>query len=192
MSCGHDNFDSSDNCVCSTLLAVAEAQDRVEDDCISGCRQAIDELNGRTKIKGFDTIPVLLTIKGRPFFAVGAVRNRNYPSDRLFDVEKSFLFRVSEVDGDTCCATLELLETRGSRGHKNHSDDSDDSSSSSSSSSSRKSAFNSQVNRSKTDDFEAFLDDLEDAKKIIRTGVCVTVDLKQFSSVSCLPPVNTN
>lgn len=189
MSCGHDNFNSSDNCVCSTLLAVAEAQDRVEDDCISGCRQAIDELHGRTKIKGFDTIPVLLTIKGRPFFAVGAVRKRNFQSDRLFDVEKSFLFRVSEVDGDTCCATLELLETRGSHGYKNHSsDDSDDSSSSSS----RKTAFNSQANRSKTDDFEAFLDDLEDARKIIRTGVCVTVDLKQFSSVSCLPPVNTN
>ncbi|MGN1401540.1 MAG: CotY/CotZ family spore coat protein [Bacillus sp. (in: firmicutes)] len=175
MSCGHDNL--TDDCVLSTLLSVAEAQERVEDDCRTGCQQAIDELNGRQKIKGFDTIPVLLTCNCNPFSGVGA--HRSYSGERMFHLIRSFLFRVSEVDEGTGCAILELLKPVSFHGHDFEE-------------SSREEEREHHHEECFTSPFDEFLDKLNDAKKIIRTGICITVDLTNFTSVTCLPPINTN
>lgn len=177
MSCGHDNF--TNDCVASTLQTVAEAQERVEEDCRSGCRQAIDELKGHVKNRGFDTIPVLLTCGCNPFSAAGAVRSHS--EDRLFKVVKSFLFRVSEVSESTGCATLELLKVIPD--HTLFDEMGGD----------LESRHPQPPTKNCCDsDFDEFLsDELKHAKKIVRTGICVTVDLKRFTSVCCLPPVHT-
>lgn len=175
MSCGHDNF--SNDCVSSTLKSVAEAQERVEDDCRSGCQQAIDELNGRIKLRGFDTIPVFLTCNCQPFSGVGAHRSRS--DNKLFNLIRSFLFRVSDVDEETGCATLELLKpVRHDHDHDDFSDGEREKHDH------HKECFDTA--------FDEFLHELSKAKKVVRTGICVTVDLANFTSVSCLPPINTN
>ncbi len=178
MSCGHD--DLTNDCVCSTLRSVAEAQERVEDDCRSGCQQAIDELKGRLKNRGFDTIPVLLTCNCSPFSAVGA--NRSNSGTRMFNLVRSFLFRVSEVDCDTGCATLELLKPVWH--YDRHESSSEETGGEESSGNHR------ECNKDTA--FDEFLEHLDKAKKIVRTGICITVDLDKFTSVTCLPPINTN
>ncbi|WP_019240531.1 MULTISPECIES: CotY/CotZ family spore coat protein [Bacillus] len=175
MSCGHDNF--TNDCVSSTLQSVAEAQERIEEDCRSGCRQAIEELNGQIRNRGFDTIPVLLTCGCNPFSAAGCIRSRQ--EDRLFKVVKSFLFRVSEVSSETGCATLELLKVIPDHTSFEDFDGTLESN-------------QAQSTSQCESEFDEFLaDELQRAKKIVRTGICVTVDLKAFTSVTCLPPIHT-
>jgi len=181
MSCGNDIY--SEDCVCSTLAAIAEAQEKIEDDCQTGCRRSIEELKGFVKPKGFDTIPVLLTIDGRPFSAVGATRSHSRGEN--FNIFKSFLFRVSDVSSGTCCATLELLKPVKGH-HWNESSSSSHKHESSSSSSSSKHDYSNCM------DFCDFLDLIENSDKIVRTGICVTVDLNDFTSVSCFPAIDTN
>ena len=179
MSCGNDLY--SEDCVCSTLLAIAEAQEKIEEDCQTGCRRSIDELKGCVKPKGYDTIPILLTIEGRPFSAVGATRSKS--KDHNFNIYQSFLFRVSDVSRGTCCATLELLKPV--KGHHCY-----ESSSSSQNHESSSSSF--KHGHSDCTDFCDFLDLIENSDKIVRTGICVTVDLNDFTSVSCFPAVHTD
>lgn len=175
MICGHDRNDNHDNfsgdsdCIVSTLLSVAEAQEKVEDDCRSGCQQAIDELKGRSKARNFDTIPVLLTCNCSPFSAAGALRSKN--GEDLFKVISSFLFRVNDVDEETGCAALELLLPVTNHEGKEE-------------------EFKKNRGRHESA-FGQFLEDLDNAKKVVRTGICVTVDLDNITSVSCLPPIHT-
>lgn len=195
MSCGSDKF--SNDCVCSTLLAIADAQDKIEHDHHIGCRKSIEELKGHIKSRGFDTIPVLLTVCDTPFSAVGASRHSSH--ERHFNIFKSFLFRVHEVSENTCCATLELLDPvrkfspcdeSSSSSSSSSSSCSDHHESSSSSSSSSSSHFD--FDRDRRSEFNEFLRKLENSRKIVRTGIFVTVDLKDFTSVSCLPAVFTH
>ncbi|WP_050614348.1 CotY/CotZ family spore coat protein [Bacillus testis] len=172
MSCGHDKF--TNDCVCSTLLSVAEAQEKVEDECRTGCQQAIDELNGRVKIRGFDTIPVLITCNCQPFSGVGALRS-GY-GEKMFNVIRSFLFRVNEVDENTCCATLELLKPVVGYHDDYEREDSAD---------------HEYEDQYYPTAFDEFLAALNDSKKIVRTGICITLDLKAATSVTCLPPIHT-
>lgn len=165
----HDNFSGDSDCIVSTLLSVAEAQEKVEDDCRSGCQQAIDELKGRSKARNFDTIPVLLTCNCSPFSAAGALRSKN--GEDLFKVISSFLFRVNDVDEETGCAALELLLPVTNHEGKEE-------------------EFKKNRGRHESA-FGQFLEDLDNAKKIVRTGICVTVDLDNITSVSCLPPIHT-
>lgn len=109
MSCG-SNFETS-SCICDTLLAIAEAQDLVnpeEEILAKGCERAINELNNAQQFGGFryNTIPILLTVfnTGELFVGHGATRKKK----NCCFVE-SKIFRIDNVDSDTCCATLELL-----------------------------------------------------------------------------------
>jgi hypothetical protein len=181
MGCGHDR--STKECVCDALRAVAEAQDRVDRDCDSSCNRAVRELTGRENRDNFDTIPLLLTCNCKPFEGVGARRSR-FGND-LFNVERSFLFRVNEVDKN-CCATLELLEPI------DFSQDSFGDESSDSSDSRDFSEFHKHGKNDDKSDFDKFLKKLDKARRIRRTGVCITVDLNAFTSVSCLSPVKTH
>ncbi|WP_042349468.1 CotY/CotZ family spore coat protein [Bacillus massiliigorillae] len=178
MSCGHNEF--SNDCVCSTLISVAEAQERIEEDCRTGCMQSIDELKGRLKMRNFDTIPVLLSCNCNPFSAAGAVRS--HCGEKMFNVVRSFLFRVNFVDEDTCCATLELLKPV--KFHRHHDE-------------SHEMSHNDSSSHHDNSDccetaYDEFLEALNCAKKIVRTGICVTVDLKAMTAATCLPPIHTN
>ncbi|WP_374722666.1 CotY/CotZ family spore coat protein [Peribacillus tepidiphilus] len=182
MGCGHDK---TKECVCDALRAVAEAQDRVDRDCDSSCNRAVKELVGRENRDNFDTIPLLLTCNCKPFEGVGA--RRSIFGKDLFNVERSFLFRVNKVDKN-CCATLELLEPidffHDSNSYGDESLESSDSS--------EFNEFHKQGKKDHQSDFEKFLKKLDNAKKIKRTGICITCDLNAFTSVSCLPPVETH
>lgn len=96
------------NCVCDTLLSIVEAQDQVENDCQYSCNTAIQELVEGTNSR-YNTIPVILTCKGdcEPFVGHGVQR---VSSGTTFDLLHSIVFRVNDVDPETCCATLELLQ----------------------------------------------------------------------------------
>ncbi|MGG5253249.1 CotY/CotZ family spore coat protein [Neobacillus sp. SM06] len=106
MSCGTEFYTS--NCVCDTLLAIVEAQDRVDNGCSTSCNRAIQELVGGVTTGGTNTIPVILTCKDTclPYIGFGALR---VPLTATFTFPISTIFRVVEVDPETCCATLELL-----------------------------------------------------------------------------------
>lgn len=185
MICGNNNSSNYEsvnggNCIVSTLMSVAEAQEIVEEDCRSGCQQAIDELKGRLKARNFDTIPVLLTnIGGAPFSGVGALRSKC--KDNLFNITRSFLFRVNDVDEETGCAALELLKPvsfaydteEGTTGTVAEAG----------------AEGRSRVRHDSA--YDEFLEELSHAKKIVRTGICITVDLADISAVNCLPPIHT-
>lgn len=96
------------NCVCDTLLSIVEAQDQVENDC-NGCNTAIRELVGGAQTP-FNTIPVLLTCKGDCDLFVGHGVRRDENTTTELEVIHSIVFRVNDVDPETCCASLELLQ----------------------------------------------------------------------------------
>lgn len=109
MTCGCDF--QTNSCITDTLLAIADAQDRVagSDDCASGCNRAIEELIGDlTPTNNFNTIPVLLTCKGTCNLFVGTGSRRTGANTREIGI--SVVFRVVNVDPETSCATLELLQ----------------------------------------------------------------------------------
>lgn len=161
MSCGSE-FDTS-NCVCDTLLAIVEAQDRVEPGCTSSCSRAIEDLLGGVSPGTFNSVPILLTCKSSclPYVGVGAVRATGAGAVGTVFVASS-IFRVVDVDPETCCGTLELVTSAPLAG---------------------------------TSPFlvtSAYPDagDLLTAATNVplgRTGVCITVDLNCYCSVSCLP-----
>ncbi|WAA13081.1 CotY/CotZ family spore coat protein [Fervidibacillus halotolerans] len=140
------------NCVCDTLLSIVEAQDQVENDCQFSCDTAIQELVGGAS-SPYNTIPVMLTCKGTCELFVGHGVRRSDETDTELDVINSIVFRVNDVDPETCCATLELLQEADTR---NRGD---------------------LLKKIEHADLEA-------------TNVCITVDLKCFCAVTCLPPVN--
>ena len=121
MGCGSD-FETS-NCICDTLLAIAEAQDLVnpeEESHAKGCERAINELSKGQIIEEFryNTIPIMLTVfnTGKLFEGHGSTR----VNGNCYFVE-SKIFRIDNVDSDTCCATLELLRKKTKK--DSHQDD---------------------------------------------------------------------
>ncbi len=147
----NNNGNNTMNCVCDTLLSIVEAQDQVEMNCPNSCDTAIQELVGGAA-NPYNTIPVMLTNAGNSdlFIGSGVRRNRDNPNTGL-EVINAIVFKVKDVDPETCCATLELLQEGQER----------------------------KVNQ--------LLDDIED-EDLVSTGVCITVDLDCFCSVTCLPP----
>jgi hypothetical protein len=108
MSCGSEFYTS--NCVCDTLLAIVEAQDKVGPaGCTNGCSSAIQQLVGGVVTGPNDTIPVILYCKSTcaPFEGFGAVPG---PAGTI-DIVSGCLFRVEDVDPETCCAQLRIIES---------------------------------------------------------------------------------
>lgn len=163
MSCGKDFH--TNNCVCDTLLAIVEAQEKVSptaDDCAFSCNTAIRELVAGVTTPA-NTIPVILTCKNSclPFVGVGVGRRTTGTPLRPFDVTLGVVFRVVDVDPDTCCATLEILDPEPSEGNP----------------------------IANCDDPCFFLNQLNNAQRLESTGVCITVDLDCFCAVACIFPI---
>ncbi|WP_316571679.1 CotY/CotZ family spore coat protein [Neobacillus sp. YIM B06451] len=171
MSCGSDFFTS--NCVCDTLLAIVEAQDKINpitDECSFGCSRAIQELVGGTTATGNDTIPVILICKSTcaPFQATGVRRDTQSPQTP-FEVVCGCVFRVIDVDPETCCATLEILGIRTGQGSN--------------------ADFTLCEGPNQNNGFGC-VENLNNATALVRSGVCITVDLNCFCGVSCIFPQN--
>ncbi|MDQ0413591.1 CotY/CotZ family spore coat protein [Mesobacillus stamsii] len=151
MSCGSEYYTS--NCVCDTLLAIVEAQEKVSPSsgCTDSCATAIQELLNGVVNGTADTIPVILYCKGTcaPFEGLGVARTGVVGTP--FAPVSGYIFRVVEVDPETCCAVLEILEDGTPLGGTP-------------------------------------LSGLATATALVRTEVCITVDLNCFCGVSCLFP----
>ena len=158
MSCGSEY--ETQNCITDTLLAIVEAQDRVEpgQEGATGCNRAIQELIGGITTSGYNTIPIILQLKctGLPFIGYGAVRENVAPSSLLY----SAIFRVEDVDPENNCASLELLKSSSTIPY----------------------ITDTQLTPSQV------LFELQN-EVLTCTDAFITVDLKAFVSVSCLPPI---
>lgn len=106
---------SSDNCVCTVLRNIADAQDQVSpaaEVCTTSCDRSIQELlQGVAPVATANTIPVILYCGCDPFLGTG-VRTKTTGGNTQLECIQTFIFRVNSVD-DNCCATLELLEAKG-------------------------------------------------------------------------------
>ncbi|WP_409291840.1 CotY/CotZ family spore coat protein [Peribacillus sp. SCS-37] len=173
MSCG-SNFETS-NCVCDTLLAIVEAQEKVSPDapastCTTSCNRSIRELLGGVHHHNgspFNTIPVILTCKSTclPYLGFGFRREPEcHGSNQSHLVSfETIVFRVVDVDEETCCAVLELLTTACLI------EDRDE-----------LAEIDSLVGK-----IQLITADIEEP--FLSTGICITTDLSCFCSVTCLP-----
>jgi len=149
------------NCVCDVLLAIVEAQEKVspivDDDCEFSCEASIQELVGGVvdNTTPYNTIPVLLMCKNTCDIFIGTGARRT--TGLGVDIGRAVAFRVVNVDPDTCCAQLELLQ------------------------------FSDPMQTETTDTERARLLDEIESLGLARTHVCITVDLNCFCGVTCLP-----
>ncbi|WP_455662933.1 CotY/CotZ family spore coat protein [Pradoshia sp.] len=162
MSCGSEY--ETQNCITDTLLAIVEAQDKVEPckDEETGCERAIKELKSGNTKSLFNTIPIILQLKcsGKPFVGHSGVREKG---SSKFSIVCSSIFRVIDVDPENNCASLELLRSNSKMPYVTETDSTSTSS----------------------------LCDMHN-KGLTGTEAFITVDLSSFASVSCLPPVTLN
>lgn len=159
---GHDKDVYTDSCVCDILLDIVEKQDKVSPaSCASGCRTALHELCGQVQGAMYTTIPVSLICRSTCdyFIGMGVRRAPDTPTTRV--AWESVVFRVIDVDPETCCATLELLQAY---------------------------SVTNPVPDGQTKAQYLFSQITSDAD-YIHTGICITVDLDCFCGVECHPPV---
>ncbi|PLT28504.1 CotY/CotZ family spore coat protein [Peribacillus deserti] len=172
MSCG-SNFETT-NCVCDTLLAIVEAQDQVNPEavatCTTSCNKSIIELLGggaRNGASAFNTIPVMITSKstGLPFLGIGFRREPKFKGSHYTQLVsfETTVFRAVDVDAGNCCAVLELLTTPCLIDDRKHLAKKD----------------------SLVGKIQTIVGDIDEP--LLSTGICITVDLSCFCSVTCLP-----
>lgn len=157
-----------ENCVEEVLEAIHKAQKKVkkDDGCKTSCKDSIDELLGESKRPKKNTIPFILYCKDcEPFKASGVTTFKHHGKEKKFACITSFIFRIKEFDGK--CAVLELLTFKTCK---------------SSNDPFKKSA-------PKEDFSPCSQIDCENVDDLIRTGICINVDLSCFCAVTCLPAV---
>ena len=160
MGCGSEFYTS--NCVCDTLLAIVEAQEKVSPAaaCTNSCSTAIQELVNGVVNGVADTIPVMLYCKGTcaPFVGQGLARDivGGVLDTTPFEPVCGCIFRVVDVDPETCCAVLEILTFAGAECPP---------------------AVGTTC-----------LTGIDLATELLTTDVCITVDLNCFCGVTCIFP----
>ncbi|WP_226037634.1 CotY/CotZ family spore coat protein [Aquibacillus saliphilus] len=161
-------FDS-EHCVCDVVRAIADAQEDVIDQtCDVSCVRSINNLVAPVTANNLDTVPFILYGKDlQPFRAFGADIEMNGGTPE-FDCTESFIFRVKEVsENDDCCAVLELLSFDDEQPDQPG-----------------------DVDGAEGDDTPCEQIDGEEVNDLNRTGICITVDLKCFCAITCLPAVS--
>ncbi|PAV30535.1 hypothetical protein CIL05_05390 [Virgibacillus profundi] len=156
------------NCVEDVLEAILKAQKKAKNDrhCKTSCEDSINDLLGKKKKVTKNTIPFILYCGCEPFKGTGVVTYSSCSKkDKRFRCIDSFIFKIKELDGN--CAVLELLAFKSnlrysadSKGDCSHNPCSPCC----------------QIDGKCVDD-------------LIRTGICIHVDLSCFSAVTCLPAV---
>jgi spore coat protein Z len=149
-------------CVREVLAAINKAQKKAkhEESCKTSCGESIKELMGESKKPKKNSIPfIVYTEEGVPFKATG-VTTLSHGKVKKFACIDSFIFRIKDLDGK--CAVLELL------------------------------TFKPKCSK---DPFKKSICspcgqiDCENVKDLIKTGICINVDLSCFCAVTCLPAV---
>lgn len=167
----HEDHDKShESCVEEVLEAIFTAQKKVEkaDKCKNSCDASIRELLGETKKARKNTIPFILYCGGcEPFKASGVTTISHHSNKKKFVCITSFIFRIEEIKDH--CAVLELLTfTSDKKCEKD---------------------CHMKCNGNDVCTPCCQIDD-EDVDDLIKTGICLNVDLSCFCAVTCLPAVN--
>lgn len=170
---------NTDHCVTDIVKGIVKAQHQAveaeEDSCFTGCDRSIADLlspyaDNRERYR-HNTIPFMLTCKRscRPFVGSGVHKVRR-GEHRFFDCVESPVFRAkSFVRNSDTCVRLELLLPVQDGGGHHHDGDKD------------KGCCSGQGSvcnyiPKNTHNFRA-------------SGICITVDLNNFSGISCLSPI---
>ncbi|WLV25597.1 CotY/CotZ family spore coat protein [Aciduricibacillus chroicocephali] len=171
-----------EQCVCRTVRKIIEAQDKVtkrNKHCSTGCEKSIRDLlkTSRPSRNEATTIPFVLYCKGtcKPFI----VETIEHASMKCFDqkwyrcVKSPFLKAKKIILGSKCCAVVEILLPCNANGMSLH---------------------------NKGNELSEFLCEKSPFKTIRfrETGICMTVDLEDFTAIRCLaatkplPPESTS
>lgn len=153
-----------ENCVEQVLAKILYAQRKVKQDhdCRTSCHDSIHELLGKNKKKATkNTVPIILYCGCEPFKGTGVLTYtcHSHKKKKLKCIE-SFIFKVKDLNDG--CAVLELLAFKCDLKY--------------SSGSCKWDHVCCQIDENSICDLR-------------RTGICITVDLSCFCSVTCLPAV---
>jgi spore coat protein Z len=159
----HNDLDKChESCVEEILEAILAAQKKVEkaDECKNSCNESIKELLGKSKKSKKNTIPFILYCGGCKPFKATGVTTISTHNHK-----KKFVcitsFIFRIVDIDDNCAVLELL------------------------------TFKSNMKCEDKDLCSPCSQiDHEDVDDLIRTGICINIDLSCLCAITCLPAVH--
>ncbi|RLL47129.1 spore coat protein [Oceanobacillus piezotolerans] len=159
-----------ENCVEEVLEAILRAQNKVKQDdhCKTSCENSIDDLRGEKQKAIKNTIPIILYCGCDPFKGTGVVTYSSCKdkSKKKFKCIDSFIFKIKELKGK--CAVLELLAFRSDLKY------------------SAVSKYDCCGHRNSSPYCQI---DKKCADDLIKTGICINVDLSCFCAVTCLPAV---
>lgn len=177
LHCAGDRDDHTDKCddrkdqgacVEEVLEAILRAQRKVkrEDECHTSCKESIDDLLGKSKKSKKNTIPFILFCGDcEPFKATGVTTVLCHSKKKKFVCKTSFIFRIKDLKNH--CAVLELLT------FKNKKD------------------FSSDPYKKGDKIFSSpcCQIDHENVDDLVKTGICINVDLSCICAITCLPAV---
>lgn len=180
------SYCDNSHCVCNVVRKIAAAQDEVAsqkcDCCTTGCDQSMKDLLSPCpcpsgQLNRFSTIPFLLYCKGNCslFVATGITRDQT-DAEAPYEAFVTPIFRVKKLSKKGgCCATIELLaiEDNGNGGNGDNGNDGEEGLFSLESANDIADLINSQ-----------------NITNFTATGVCINVDLSDFSGIQCLNPIN--
>ncbi|SHG54260.1 CotY/CotZ family spore coat protein [Ornithinibacillus halophilus] len=163
----------NDNCVCETVEKIIEAQDKVAaatTDCTTSCHQSVrDLLSPAANENDKTTVPFILYCKGncKPFIASGVHKSpiEGYPNDEYFKCIETPVFRAKRfTNRRNCCVLVELLRPVNANGYPI---------------------------ADKGEKLCDFFQDKTPHKTIHfqETGICITLDLKEFMAILCLDAI---
>lgn len=158
-----DHKKDKEFCVAEVLEAIHEAQKKVkkDDECKVSCKESIKELLGEKKKPSKNTIPFILYCGDcEPFKATGVTTVCHHSKEKKFACITSFIFKIKDFDGK--CAVLELLTFKPSKS---------------------KDPFKKSICS------PCGQIDCENVSDLVKTGICINVDLSCFCAVTCLPAV---
>ncbi|MCA1010978.1 CotY/CotZ family spore coat protein [Halobacillus halophilus] len=167
--CGyHKKGKHYENCVSDVLEAILAAQKKADKDngCHSSCKQSIEDLLGERKVRK-NTIPFILYCGCEPYKGTGVTTYHCHSKKTKFKCVNSFIFKVKDIEKD--CAVLELLVFKSDLKHAKD---------------------QGEKCHSKADHSACGQIDHKEVDDLTGTGICITVDLSCFCSITCLPAIH--
>ncbi|ASF41015.1 spore coat protein [Halobacillus halophilus] len=158
-----------ENCVADVLEAILAAQKKADKDngCHTSCKQSIEDLLGEEKKVKKNTIPFILYCGCDPYKGTGVTTYHCHSKKTKFKCVNSFIFKVKDIEKE--CAVLELLVFKSDLKHSND---------------------HGEKCHSKDDHSACSQIDHKELDDLIGTGICITVDLSCFCSITCLPAIH--
>ncbi|GAA0604054.1 exosporium assembly protein ExsY [Virgibacillus siamensis] len=168
----HEQKHSYNDCVCDVVRKIVEAQDEVEENgCCGSCDSAVQQLRKGRPNNGpvNTTVPFILYCAGdcEPFFGSGVFKSPGYYNrEAFYGCVESPIFRAKQfVRGSNCCVKLELLLP----------------------------VTDCEIIMTKVEDCNSAISHYFPADDPVTgfqaTGICITVDLNNFTGITCLDPI---